>query len=363
MRLRDSPGLQDPRRGLYNPTWPLPDNPRVTPVPAPSGPPRGRRAAARVPAARGRPDGGQLLGGARDLRRGVLELTSRANVQVRGGGGFPPPRGGGGGAVRVKDPAGFAAADRGGGVAAVGVARAVVRNIIASALSGCRTDAFRGLISGAGRDDLRAHPELADLRPGGSCSRSTSGSGDVAGLGADVVLMSRGEHFAVLAGTTDLLLRLPPAEAIHEAVKVAQNFLRRLRGRVARSTTCPATSSLARRRNCPSHGPAATSAISVRRPGRWSPGPPDRGAGDGAGRGRMAADHPVAHPPRPEGHAPARGADHRPGEPVAPRHRLHRSPGATSPSDVQADARPIGAPVHWSGCARKCGRPRARSWT
>nr|WP_240973564.1 hypothetical protein [Nonomuraea sp. FMUSA5-5] len=101
---------------------------------------------------------------------GVLELTSRANVQVRG----------------LHSPAAFA--DR---LAAAGLlpspAHERVRNIIASPLSGRSTGGSLDTTSLVHALDqaLCSHPRLAGL-PGRFLFAVDDGTGDVAGLGADV---------------------------------------------------------------------------------------------------------------------------------------------------------------------------------
>ncbi|GAB1823328.1 hypothetical protein [Herbidospora sp. RD11066] len=295
--------------------------------------------AADGPLARVRLPGGDLTGAQLAVLAtaggGVLELTSRANIQVRG----------------VDDPAGFAEA-----IAAAGLLPSAsherVRNIVASPLSG--SAAFRALVKGLD-EAICAVPELADLS-GRFLFAVDDGSGDVAGLGADVVLMSRGEHFAVFAGTTDLSLRLPPTEAIHAAVHVAQTFLRLSEGewRIPEGTF---------------PGPKAT----FPEP-RTSGYVGDFGAMTGAlvPLGRLTAAQALVlaeaewlriTPWRtllvPAGTRLPEGLITDPGSPWLHVTACTGSPGcAKSLSDVQADARPIGVPVHWSGCARRCGRPR-----
>ncbi|TKK78781.1 precorrin-3B synthase [Herbidospora galbida] len=295
--------------------------------------------AADGPLARVRLPGGDLTGAQLGVLAasggGVLELTSRANVQVRG----------------VKDPAGFAEA-----VAAAGLlpspSHERVRNIVASPLNG--SAAFRGVV----RDldaAICAVPELADLS-GRFLFAVDDGSGDVAGLGADVVLMSRGEHFAVIAGTTDLRLRLPPAQAVHEAVHVAQNFLRVSDGawRIPEGAFPGVPADLPAPRTggyvgdfgdttgvlAPLGRLTATQAT-VLAEAEWLRITPWRTVL--VPKGTRLPDGLITDPESPWLHVTA----------------CTGSPGcAKSLSDVQKDAEPIGVPVHWSGCGRKCGRPR-----
>ncbi|WP_067179495.1 hypothetical protein [Microtetraspora niveoalba] len=153
---------------------------------------------------------------ARELGSGVIELTSRANLQVRGlplppeatpgpGGaaceGAGPGDGGLGGRASSRDAAGSGdAAGRGGAqdfaarLAAAGLLPSATheraRNIVASALAGRSPDSVLDVRPLAAELDraLCARPGLAAL-PGRFLFALDDGSGDVAGLGADVTLL------------------------------------------------------------------------------------------------------------------------------------------------------------------------------
>ncbi|MDG4832834.1 precorrin-3B synthase [Solwaraspora sp. WMMD1047] len=142
---------------------------------------------------------------------GTLELTSRANLQIRG---IPP----GGAAARL--------ADRLAGAGLLPTAtHERVRNILASPLSGR---------DGAGRPDIRelvraldravrAEPALAALS-GRFLFALDDGRGDVAGLGAD--LCWRADTGALLLAGRDHGLRMPIVRAVPGLVAAAHGFLR-----------------------------------------------------------------------------------------------------------------------------------------
>ncbi len=295
--------------------------------------------AADGPLARVRLPGGDLTGAQLGVLAaagdGVLELTSRANVQVRG----------------VRDPAGFAAA-----VAAAGLlpspSHERVRNVLASPLDG--SAAFRGVVR-ALDEAICAAPELAGLS-GRFLFAVDDGSGDVAGLGADVLLMSRGDRFAVVAGNTDLRLRLPPAEAVHEAVKVAQNFLRVSDGawRIPEGAFEGVPADLPKPRTSGYVGDFGETTGALVPLGRLT----TRQAAVLAEAAWLRVT-PWRTVLVPKGTRLPDGLVTDPGDPWSHVSACTGSPGcAKSLSDVQADAHPIGPPVHWSGCARRCGRPR-----
>ncbi|WP_240506383.1 precorrin-3B synthase [Thermoactinospora rubra] len=157
---------------------------------------------------------GELASCAAELGSGVIELTSRANVQVRG----------------LRDPAAFA-----GRVAAAGLlpspSHERVRNIVASPLSGRGLAAWAEPESSGGREvagrvdteplvealdeGLCARPRLARL-PGRFLFAVDDGTGDVAGLGADVTFTPSGLLLAGAALRLDgdpVALMLAAAEA------------------------------------------------------------------------------------------------------------------------------------------------------
>lgn len=152
-----------------------------------------------IPAARLR----ELAACAAELGAGVIELTSRANVQVRG----------------LSSPAGFA--DR---MAAAGLLPSAsherVRNIVASPLDGHGPDgtvAVQPLVTALDRE-LCARPRLARLS-GRFLFALDDGSGDVAGLGADVTYTPDG---LLLAGAA---LSGPAGDPVASMLAAAEAFL------------------------------------------------------------------------------------------------------------------------------------------
>ncbi|MEV4176247.1 precorrin-3B synthase [Nonomuraea sp. NPDC049709] len=127
----------------------------------------------------------ELASCAADLGSGVIELTSRANVQVRG----------------LRSPTAFASR-----IAAAGLlpspAHERVRNIVASPLGGRgpggRLDT-QPLVR-ALDEALCAHPRLAEL-PGRFLFALDDGTGDVTGLGADVTFAPAPGEGAASPGT------------------------------------------------------------------------------------------------------------------------------------------------------------------
>ncbi|MBO4270726.1 precorrin-3B synthase, partial [Microbispora triticiradicis] len=173
----------------------------------------------------------ELAACARELGGGVVELTSRANVQVRG----------------LADPPAFAAR-----MAAAGLLPSAtherVRNIVASPLSGRSATAVldvRPLVA-----DLDAalcgRAALAHL-PGRFLFALDDGTGDVLGLGADVTLAAY--PLAYPGGGLTLLLAgepvgsVPAGDAVSVALAAAEAF-QEVRGdawRVAELPGGPAT--------------------------------------------------------------------------------------------------------------------------
>jgi precorrin-3B synthase len=141
---------------------------------------------------------------ATELGDGCLELTSRGNLQLRG-----LPDG--------------AAIELGNRLTAAGLLPSMtherVRNILASPLSGI--DGFGADVSGlVGRLDreLCARPELAGL-PGRFLFGLDDGRGDVAPLGADVLLVAKGDSVSV--GPIDVALE----DAVATMLALAEAFL------------------------------------------------------------------------------------------------------------------------------------------
>ncbi|MDP9091786.1 MAG: precorrin-3B synthase, partial [Actinomycetota bacterium] len=140
-----------------------------------------------------------------ELGDGRLELTSRANLQVRG-------------------LADGAAIELGSRLTAGGLLRSTtherVRNIIASPLSGI--DGLGADVSGVAAEldrELCARPELAGL-PGRFLFGLDDGRGDVAALGADVLLVGHGSDATV--GPFVVALQ----DAVATMLALAEAFLR-----------------------------------------------------------------------------------------------------------------------------------------
>ncbi len=159
---------------------------------------------------------------ARELGSGVIELTSRANLQVRG------LR-----EVRAGDQGPSGAPDFAARMAAAGLLPSAtherVRNIVASPLAGrgpeSRLD-VRPLVAELDRE-LCARPMLADL-PGRFLFALDDGSGDMPVLGADVTLLPDVPDVpdvALLLAGADRGLRVPAGSAVAGLLAVAEAFL------------------------------------------------------------------------------------------------------------------------------------------
>ncbi|MFI6499620.1 precorrin-3B synthase [Nonomuraea typhae] len=325
---------------------------------------------------------------------GGVELTSRANVQVRA----------------VADPAAFARR-----MAAVGLLPSAtherVRNIVASPLGGRLTGfATEPLVTGLDHA-LCARQDLADL-PGRFLFAVDDGTGDVAALGADVTLVEDG---LLLAGRPFAL----PGADVATMIEAAAAFLAE-RGdtgawrlaelpdgpeRVAAHLTArPVTAGSPARGTAPAQEPDVTEgAAPAQGTGTAEGTAPAQGRGAAAGvtplpdgrlaleavvpLGRLTAaqarllaglDVPVRLTPWRTvvlldlGHLPdlaGSGLVTDPDSPWAGVSACTGSPGcAKSLADVQGDAarwvaaqphRPA-LPVHWAGCERRCGLPRGR---
>ncbi|WP_283137631.1 precorrin-3B synthase [Rhizohabitans arisaemae] len=140
---------------------------------------------------------------------GAIELTSRANVQIRG--------------LRPGAERDFAHRMAEAGLLP-SATHERVRNILASPLNGLAGTAdLRPLVAELDRE-LCARPRLADL-PGRFLFALDDGTGDVAGLGADVAAISIGPGFAPVLGGTDTGLRAPSALVVPLMLAAAEAFL------------------------------------------------------------------------------------------------------------------------------------------
>nr|WP_221474156.1 precorrin-3B synthase [Planomonospora venezuelensis] len=157
---------------------------------------------------------------------GVIELTSRANVQVRGLRTGVDAEDGSGGAP------GFA--DR---MARAGLLPSPtherVRNILASPLTGCDgagTMDVEPLVAALDRA-LCARPALAAL-PGRFLFALDDGRGDVAGLGADAGILPVGaDEIALIVAGADSGLRVSPDGTVPALLAAAEAFLAELSAR------------------------------------------------------------------------------------------------------------------------------------
>ncbi len=138
---------------------------------------------------------------------GILELTARGNLQVRG----------------ITDSAALAEA-----VAAAGLlpspSHELVRNIVASPLSG-RLGGRADVRPWVGELDhaLQADPVLADL-PGRFMFSIDDGTADVSGLAADVGVHVVDDDVALLLAGYDTGVRLDADEAVAAMITVASRF-------------------------------------------------------------------------------------------------------------------------------------------
>ena len=341
--------------------------------------------------ARVRVPGGQLTAaafeaiaaGAAELGDGTIELTSRANLQVRG----------------LVD--GVALSTR---LASAGLLPSAtherVRNILASPLTGRDGAGFadvRPLVAALDRA-LCATPALAGL-PGRFLFTVDDGRGDVAWLGADVAAILTSENTAaVLLGGTDVGLRAPAGDAVALMLRCAETFLtlRANEWRLAELPDGPAR--IATRLDRPERrvrdverperrfqdverpesafqgiGPVAQVGGGVGLVSGAPLGWLDRRqaaalAATGAPlvvtpwRSLVVADLPAERAGDVAERLRATGLLLDPGDPLARVTACTGRPGcATALADVRADAAPVPGtrlPVHWSGCARRCGRPR-----
>lgn len=141
---------------------------------------------------------------------GTLELTSRANIQIRG---------------ITDDAATTAVADA---VAAAGLLPSPtherIRNIVASPLSGrvAATTDIRALVTELD-EAIQARAGLAAL-PGRFLFGVDDGRGDISGLGADAGVHIVGESAALLLAGRDTGVRLSLAQVVPTLVDVAQRF-------------------------------------------------------------------------------------------------------------------------------------------
>ncbi|QXJ20266.1 precorrin-3B synthase [Actinomadura graeca] len=300
-----------------------------------------------------------LADASRELGDGFLELTSRANVQVRG-------------------LADGAERELGARLRAAGLlpsdTHERVRNIVASVLSGRDGGGLLDVRPLVAELDaaLRADPGLAEL-PGRFLFALDDGRGDVIAMRADVGLYAtRHDRFALVLAGADSGLRAGPDGAVALALDAARTFLR-VRTGEWRVAELPGALPLAGPREDPVPVPAAPrrtpagriaqrdgrTAFSALVPlGRLDPAP------------LRDAEEIIITPWRGVVIPDLTDVPHFPGLVTTPEWEGLTScagrPGcARSLTDVRADAARArgpagGLPVHWSGCERQCGRPADR---
>jgi precorrin-3B synthase len=317
-----------------------------------------------------------LAEAARDLGNSEIELTSRGNVQLRA----------------VSDPAEFARR-----IADVGLLPSTtherVRNILASPLSG-RIGGFadvRGLVTDLDRG-LCADPALAEL-PGRTLFTLDDGTGDISGLRGDfgVHALDDGRFALVLAGE-DTGARLAEPETVRVLLAAARTFTE-IRGEAWRLGEVPGgTDRVLARLGLEYGDPVILPAALDRGPIGWLDQPDGHvtlaaGLAFGTLPARLAeflaaVEKPIVVTPWRSLLLPdleewaaeqvvrvlaPMGLIFDENSPYLQVSACAGQPGcAKSHTDVRADARdaienddlPADGRQHWSGCDRKCGRPR-----
>jgi precorrin-3B synthase len=343
-------------------------------------------ALARVRVPGGRLDAGQLrvlARAARDLGDGALELTSRGNVQLRG----------------LADGAGPELGNR---LAAAGLLPSAtherVRNVLASVLSG-RTGGQVDVRPWVAELDagLCADPATAAL-PGRFLATLDDGRGDVAGRGGDVGLLALApDEVALSLAGADSGLRARPADAVALALAAVRAFLDERADQGGTAWRLAELDDGPERVAARLPGPRAASVPVPPPPATGPVGAETQSDGSTAliavvPLGRLRAEQAellarladevqltpwrsVVVPDLGEDRVDDAAVDlHRTGmvfDADSPWTRVTACAGrpgcARSLADVRADAvRAVatgslpadGAPQHWAGCERRCGRPR-----
>lgn len=354
--------------------------------------------------ARVRVPGGRLaarqvraLAAAAALGDGGWELTSRANIQVRGLSAAAVPE-----FADLLGAAGLLPSPT----------HERVRNVVASPRT--RPGALDVHAVAVELDEgLRADPALAGL-PGRFLFTADDGGGEVTALGADVGLHPADGAVAVLLAGADLGLRVSAADAARAAVLAAAAFLAerdrlgaeswrlaelpggaaRIADRVREEFLCtPAESAVTPGDPVRTHAELGVLARADDRVDLALGAPLGRldaaqvavlaaqaeeiaGQAEGSAarpaaphplrltpwRALLLTDVPAAEAPRRLAELAAAGFLTDPAAPLAGVTACTGSPGcAKSLADVRGDAlrttRPGPLPVHWAGCARRCGRP------
>jgi precorrin-3B synthase len=288
---------------------------------------------------------------------GGIELTSRANVQLRA----------------LAEPDAAANQLREAGLLPA-PAHERVRNILGSPGSGRLAGGVLDVtpLVRALDEALCARPALAEL-PGRFLFAVDDGSGDVAGTGADVTLQARDpETLALLLAGADTGRRLSPRVAVPAAIEAAEDFCARrgtawriaeLAGDSAPSTDPPPPPLGVLEQRDGRH------ALGVLAPlGRLSAGQAEALAGLGAvrvtpGRGLVVLDLTERRLDAALRAVDEAGLVRAADSPWAGVSACAGKPRCTQAlADVRADtAAALGSPgrrpVHWAGCGRRCGLP------
>ncbi|MBE9373332.1 precorrin-3B synthase [Saccharopolyspora sp. HNM0983] len=315
---------------------------------------------------------------------GFLDLTSRGNVQLRGLDEDALPEL----AVRLSDVGLLPSGEH-----------EKVRNIIASPLSGCDAGSVLDVADQVRAVDraLCADPGLAGLS-GRFLFVLDDGRGDVAGLGGDVTALPvSADSVALLLGGVDSGLRVPVASAVEALLGAARAF------QVVQADAGSAAWRIAELPGAVSEITRLLRAAVPAELGEPVPVPPPRQRGpigvlpDGRGCATLSAAAPfgrltgeqlaavagamsgsvrltpwrgvvlpqVADPDAAQSWLDGAGMVVDAASPWNGVTACAGRPGcAKSLTDVRGDARralpllPAGAAVHFSGCARRCGRPR-----
>ncbi|MCL2534675.1 MAG: precorrin-3B synthase [Nocardiaceae bacterium] len=317
-----------------------------------------------------------LAQAAQEIGNGEIELTSRGNVQLRA----------------VSDPDEFARR-----IADVGLLPSTtherVRNILASPLSG-RIGGFadvRGLVTDLDRA-LCADPALAAL-PGRTLFTIDDGTGDISGLRGDFGVHVQGDgRFALILAGEDTGARLAESDAVETLLAAARTF-GEIRGDAWRLNEVPGgTARVLARLGLEYGDPVQLPAAIERGPIGWLDQPDGHvtlaaGLAFGTLPARLAeflaaVEKPIVVTPWRSILLPdleewaaeqvvrvlaPMGLIFDENSPYLQVSACAGQPGcARSHTDVRADARaaienddlPADGRQHWSGCERKCGRPR-----
>lgn len=332
------------------------------------------------------PGGVLQVGQARELGRAALELgdgelhlTSRGNVQLRG-----LPTGCGGELASRLEAAGLLPSWR----------HERVRNVVASPLSGLDGRGFADVRPWLrALDELLCASEAAARLSGRFLFALDDGRGDVAGLGADVTLRAAPDGAVRLRiGAADSVAVLSAEDAPRAALLAAEVFLGASAGQVWRVAELPVPADELAHEVARRLGAGHTSPAEADWPLASEPSPGTVTGPDGstslsvlAPLGRLTAAQWAELTATASGElrlTPWRGvilptvrSDRLPGldsvglitDPASPWLGVGACIGrpgcAKSRADIRTDAAASlttggGLPAYWSGCERRCGRPR-----